>query len=77
MRDDEMIDLLHAGDLGGDFVNAPGVASARHAGVDEDRLAGGGDDQRAAAALNVYPVNVECLGILGDCRAGDGQRQYR
>ena len=72
MRDDEMVDLLHAGDLGGRLVDAPGIAAARHTGVDEDRLAGGRYDQRAAAAFDVHPVNVECLGILGGRRAGDG-----
>ena len=77
MRDDEVVDLLYAGDLGGGFVQPPRVAAARHAGVDEDRLASGGDDQRAAAALDVHPVNIECLGILGGCRADDGQRQHR
>ncbi len=61
VRDDEVVDLLHTGDLGGGFVQSPGIAPPRHAGVDEDRLAGGSDDERAAAALDVHPVNVERL----------------
>ena len=77
MRDDEVVDLLHAGNLGGGFVQSPGIAAARHAGVDEDRLAGGRDDQRAAATLDVHPVYVERLRVLGDCRAGKGQRRCR
>ena len=72
VRDNEVVDLLHTGDLGGGLVQPVWVSAARHAGVDEDRLAGGRDDQCAAAAFDVHPVNIKCFGIFGDCRAGKG-----
>ena len=77
VRGDQVIDLLHAGHLGCGLVKAPGIAPARHAGVDEDRFPGGCDDQRATAALDVDPVNVESLRVLGGGRTDDQQRSGR
>ena len=77
VRGDQVIDLFHASHLGRRLVEASGISAARHAGVDEDRLAGGRDYQRAAASLDVDPVNIKRLRVLREGSAGDQQRGGR
>ena len=77
VRGDQVIDLFHASHLGRRLVEASGISAARHAGVDEDRLAGGRDYQRAAASLDVDPVNIKRLRVLREGSPGDQQRGGR
>ena len=59
VRGDEVIDLLQAGDFGGQLVDAARIALEGIAGIDEHRLARRRDDERRAAAFDIHPVDVE------------------
>jgi hypothetical protein len=77
MREQQVVDALQPGDLGRDLVDAPRVAPAGIAGVDQHGLARGRDDERGRAALDVDPVDVEGL-VRGACRRrgnGEAERQ--
>jgi hypothetical protein len=81
VRADEVIDPLHA--RGGEHRHdAISVARAGVAGVDQDGLAGGRDEERGFAALRVGDVDIERgrtrsggLGVSGAWADEAGQRQ--
>ncbi len=60
MRDHQVVDLLEPGFLGC-AKDSLGVAVIRSgiAGVDQQRLPFGSDDESGAAAFNVHPIDVE------------------
>ena len=67
--DEQRVDFLDAGGFGGggDAIGvAPAIAGV--SGVDQQRLAGGRDDQRGLASFDIDEINVQRLGGLG----GDG-----
>ena len=55
MRDDQVIDATHAGDLRGQLDDSIGVADAGVAGIDQQRLPGRRDDQRGGAPFDIDP----------------------
>ncbi len=71
VSDDNVVDAREAG-LDGGVVDAGGVATAGVAGVDEDGFAGGGDEERGAAAFGVDPVDAESGSVLFDGQEGEG-----
>src|SRR5208283_1975163 len=58
MGRDVVVDPGQAGDGGGGPVDAPGVPRAGSARINQDRLPGGRDNERGAAALDVVPVDI-------------------
>ncbi len=65
MGQDEVVDPRQPG-LAGGAPDAPGVARPRIARVDQDRFAGGGDDEGAAAPFHIVPVDIEAMvGLVG------------
>jgi hypothetical protein len=69
MRGDVMVDLLQPGHVARGLVDAPRVAHARIAGIDQHRLARGRDNERAPAAFDIHPIDVERLPGLGRAKA--------
>ena len=71
MRRDEVVNFCQPGHFRRRLENAPGIARARIACVNQDGFAGGRHDQRRAAAFHVVPINVER--VVG--QSGIGARQ--
>src|SRR5687768_7775366 len=69
VRGDEMINALQAC-FSCRFMNARGIASAGIAAIDENRFAGGGDDEGSGAALDIGPndAQVVCGGKGGKAK---------
>ena len=76
VRDDDMVNALQARDFGGELVDAPGVAPAGIAGVNEHGLALRRDDERGATAFRVHPVDVEGFVGLARASSGGGKEQH-
>ncbi|MEI9815247.1 MAG: MFS transporter [Acidobacteriota bacterium] len=77
--DQQMIDAAEAGRDHG-LGDALGIASAGEAGVDQQRFAGGADDERCRSAFHVDPVDIEGAGFLGSAglaESGRGQGQNK
>src|SRR6266850_1853767 len=61
VRGDVVIDLRQPGNFERYVSDATGVAVARKSGINQQRLARRGNDQRRSPALNVNEINIKGL----------------
>ena len=59
--DNEVIEFLELGDVAAVTVDPNGIPQPWQTGVEEDGLAGRGDNEGRSAALDIDPVNPEGL----------------
>ena len=73
---DEVVDVVQTRRLGHHAMDATGVTITRHAAIHFNGLAGRRDEERAAAALHVHPVDVQRL-VFRSREGGSGQSQQQ